>query len=80
MPEDGKKIAIGVGVALGLGGLAFIFLSRRGEAKPPPPELVIENLVISPSEVDVGEPVSITVDVTNIGDETLTYQLTCEVL
>ena len=43
-------------------------------------EFEVSNLIIEPTEVYVGEPVSITCTVTNTGGKTGTYEVTCEVL
>jgi len=42
-------------------------------------EFEVSNLVISPSQVYVGEPVTITVTVTNVGGQTGTATITLEV-
>ena len=44
-----------------------------------PAEFVVSNLVISPSKVYVGNPVTISVTVTNVGGETGTATITLEV-
>ena len=46
------------------------------ETPPPPPtpaEFELSNLVISPTTVEIGEPVSVSVTVTNIGEEAGSY-------
>jgi len=45
----------------------------------PEAEFVVSNLVISPTEVYVGKPVSISVTVTNTGGVAGSYEVTCEV-
>ena len=74
-----KKVGIGIGIAALLAGLGAFLLMKR---KPPiPPEdIVLSNLIISPGEVYVGEPVSISVVATNIGGTAGSYEITCEVL
>lgn len=47
--------------------------------KPPAAEFRVSDFVISPSEVRVGEPVVISCTVTNVGTETGTYTVVCEV-
>jgi hypothetical protein len=42
---------------------------------PPPPTLEISDLIISPKEAWVGDPIKISVEVSNIGDEAITYPL-----
>jgi uncharacterized cupredoxin-like copper-binding protein len=46
------------------------------ETPPPPPtpaEFELSNLVISPTTVEIGEPISVSVTVTNIGEEAGSY-------
>jgi len=40
---------------------------------PVPAEFVLSNLVLAPSEVNLGEPVSVSVDIENIGEESGSY-------
>ncbi|GAI61731.1 unnamed protein product, partial [marine sediment metagenome] len=46
---------------------------------PPLAEIVLSDLTIEPSEVYVGEPVTITVTATNVGGMAGSYEVTCEV-
>lgn len=46
----------------------------------PEAEFVVSDLVIEPSEVYLGQSVSISVVVTNIGTLAGSYEVTCEVL
>jgi len=46
----------------------------------PEAEFEVSNLVIEPTEVYVGEPVSISCFVTNVGGKAGTYEVTCEVI
>ena len=46
----------------------------------PGPEFAVTNLVIEPSEVYIGEQVSISVTVTNVGAVAGSYEVVCEVL
>lgn len=46
----------------------------------PEAEFVVSNLVIDPAEVYIGEPVSISVVVTNVGSKAGSYEVTCEVI
>lgn len=79
MPKDGKKAAA---VGAGLGLVAIIAIACAAKKKPPiPPEdIVLSDLVISPVQAYVGEPVSISVIATNIGETTGSYEVTCEVI
>ena len=43
-------------------------------------EFVVSNLIVTPTEVYVGQPVSISVTVTNTGGETGSKEVICEVL
>ena len=45
----------------------------------PQAEFQVSNLVISPSEVYVGQPVAISLTVTNIGGLKGSYEVNCEV-
>lgn len=46
----------------------------------PEARFVVSDLVIDPAEVYVGEPVSISVVVTNVGDVAGSYEVVCEVI
>ena len=83
MLEDKKKAAIGlvvVGIA-GIGGIAgAIALAAMAKKPPVPPEnIVLSGLIIEPGEVYVGQPVSISVTVSNVGEIAGSYEITCEV-
>ena len=43
-------------------------------------EFVVSNLEITPTEVNVGETVYISVIVTNVGNAAGSYEVTCEVV
>lgn len=45
-----------------------------------PAEFVVSDLVIEPAEAYIGEPVSISVTVTNIGGTAGSYEVNCEVV
>lgn len=47
--------------------------------KPPGAEFKVSDLVISPAEVNPGQPVTISCLVTNIGSEAGSYTVVCEV-
>ena len=76
--EDKKKVGLGVGLLLLLGGALLLL----GWKKPPiPPEnITLSGLVIEPGEVYVGEPVSISVVATNVGETAGSYEVSCEVV
>ena len=86
MAEKEKREGRGVLAVLLIGGAAAaaavaLYLATRAKAAPiPPKDIVLSDLVIEPSEVYVGEPVSIFVTATNIGGVTGSYQVTCEVV
>lgn len=69
-----KKVGIGIAVLIAVLG-AFLLMKK----KPPIPieNIVLSNLTISPSEVYVGDPVSISVVATNIGGMAGSYEITC---
>lgn len=76
MAKDGKKIAIGAGLLAAVTGVVLLV-----KKKPIPPEdIVLSDLQIEPSEVYVGETVSISVVATNIGGEVGSYEVSLEVL
>ena len=79
MPEDKKKAAavgVGIGLVIIIGGIAL------AAKKPlvPPENIILSDLVVEPTEVYVGEPVSISVIATNIGEVAGSYEVTCEVI
>lgn len=78
MAEDKKKVAA-IGLGLGLVAIGAVALAAK---KPPisPEDIVLSDLIISPTQVYVGEPVSISVVATNIGGTTGSYEVTCEVV
>lgn len=78
MPKDKKKTIVGLGIGL-LGALAYLVL-RKPAPPIPPADIVLSDLVIEPSEVYVGETVTISIIVTNIGETVGSYEVTCEVL
>jgi len=73
-----KKVAIIVGTAIGVGGLAALLLSRRAAAAPPGAKFRVSGLNISPEEVNPGQPVTISVIVANIGGEVGSYTVILE--
>ena len=78
MAKDGKKAAIGLGV-IGATVLGLWALTRKAEAIPPA-DIVLSDLVIEPSEVYVGEQVTISATTTNIGEIAGSYEIMCEVI
>jgi len=76
--KDGRKIAIGVGLVTAVGGI--ILLTAAKKPPIPPENIVLSDLLVSPSEVYVGEPVSISVVATNIGETAGSYEISCEVM
>jgi len=64
------------GYTVNVDGLTGSFIAL----KVPEAEFVVSDLVIDPTEVYVGEPVSISVVVTNVGNKAGSYEVTCEVL
>ena len=77
MPKDGRKIVIGVGLAA-VGAGAILLLTKKPSI--PPEDITISDLSIEPSEVLVGEPVSISVVASNIGESAGSYEVNCEVV
>lgn len=75
MPKDGRKVAVGAGlVAIGVG--AFLLLKKPALAAE---DIVISDLLIEPSEVYVGEPVTISLVATNVGETAGSYEVNCEI-
>lgn len=64
------------GYTVNVDGLTGSFVAL----KAPEAEFVVSDLVIDPTEVYVGEPISISVVVTNIGDKAGSYEVNCEVI
>jgi hypothetical protein len=71
-----KKVAAGIGIT---GAAAAIFYLAIKAKAAPPEDIVLSDLVIEPSEVYRGEPVSIAVTATNIGETKGSYKVVCEV-
>ncbi len=69
MAKDGKKIAVGAGIATIL-VLILALTRKKVEAAP---EFNVSNLVIDPTEVNPGQVVTISCLVTNIGSEAGSY-------
>ncbi len=61
-------------VVLAVFGYLYIQTLRVASLKPA--EFILENLKVNPLEVEVGEPVSVSVNVTNIGDEAGNHTVT----
>jgi len=71
MPEEERRISPAVaivGAGLGLGVLGTVALVALAKAAPPGVKFTLSDLVISPTEVNPGQPVIISCLVTNIGD------------
>jgi len=75
--KNGKKAAIGLGLIAAIG--AVLFVATRPKAVPPGAEFKVSNLIISPTEVNPGQVVTISCLVENIGSEAGSYTVTCEV-
>ena len=75
--KGGGKIAIAAG-AVGATIAGLWAITRKAESFPG--NIVLENLIISPSEVNVGELVTISLIATNIGEEKATKEIVSEVL
>jgi len=64
------------GYTVNVDGLTGSFVAL----KVPEAEFVVSDLVIDPTEVYVGESVSISVVVTNVGNKAGSYEVTLEVI
>lgn len=64
------------GYSVSVDGLSGSFVAIEA----PEAEFVVSDLTINPTEVYIGEPVSISVVVTNVGNKTGTYEVNLEVL
>jgi len=82
MAEKEKRISPAlVIIPLGLGLAVATGLALAMRKPPIPPEnMVLSDLTIEPVEAYVGEPVSISVVATNIGESAGSYKVTCEVV
>ena len=56
-----------------IGGLSDSFTVETPPPPPTPAEFKLSNLVVSPTTVEIGEPVSVSVTVTNVGEEAGSY-------
>ena len=70
------KAAIVIGT-IGTGIGVLLLLGRKAEVQPG--NIILGSLTISPAEVYIGERVEISVMATNIGEETATREIVCEV-
>jgi len=77
MAKDKKAIVVGVGL-----GVLVIGAFALAAKKPPisPENIILSDLDIFPGEVFIGEPVSISVVATNIGETAGSYEVNCEVI
>ena len=71
MAKDGKKIAIGLGLAAV--ATTAIILATRTKAAPPGAVFKLRELSISPQAVNPGQTVTISCVATNIGSEAGSY-------
>jgi len=69
--KNGKKAAIGLGLIAAIG--AVLFVATRPKAVPPGAEFKVSNLIISPTEVNPGQVVTISCLVENIGSQAGNY-------
>jgi len=74
--KNGKKAAIGLGLIAAIG---MIYAATRAKAVPPEAEFKVSNLIISPTEVQIGQPVTISCTISNVGTQAGTYTVVCEV-
>lgn len=72
MDNDKKKVIIGVGILAGA-GLAYLLTRKAGGGGGQPEGIELSNLFITPTTVAPGEPVTISVLVTNNTNETLGF-------
>lgn len=81
-PGESKTVSFSYTPTVAKGyGVSVDGLSGSFVAHPvPQAEFVVSNLIIEPSEVYVGEAVSISCVVTNTGDVAGNYEVNCEVL
>jgi hypothetical protein len=59
--------------AVSIGELSDSFTVETPPLPPTPAEFELSNLVVSPTTVEIGEPVSVSVTVTNVGEEAGSY-------
>jgi len=71
-----QKVVGAAGIVLAL----VLFLKGRGAAQLSPADIQISDLVILPQEVQVGQPVTISVNATNIGETAGSYEIILEVV
>lgn len=83
MAEE-KKISptlliIPIGLGLAAVGVGVVLLFTGKQPPIPPADITLSNLVISPAVAYIGELVSISVTVTNLGETEGSYEVNCEV-
>ena len=76
--KTGRKVAVVAGIVAAIVG--GIWALTKKVAAVPPEDIVLSNLSITPSEVYIGEAVTITITATNIGGTAGSYTITCEVI
>jgi len=70
VPQVAKSYAVSAD------GLIGSFIARE----EPGAEFIVSDLLIEPAEVYVGDTVTISVTVTNVGDVAGSYEVNCEVI
>jgi hypothetical protein len=70
--DDGGYIVVGASDKAGLNGVSDVYLIKIAPDTVPPPkpsEFVLSDLLVLPSEVEIGQNVSVSVKVSNIGEK-----------
>ena len=67
------------GIIGGATAVLLAYLATRKAVAPAEGEFILSDLVIEPSEVEVGDPVSISCIATNIGEQRGSRNITLEV-
>ncbi len=80
MADKKKGALIGLGVIAGVAGVILIVKSAKAAPPIPHENIIVTGLGIEPTQVYVGQPVQISVTVTNIGSIAGSYEVTCEVI
>jgi len=66
-------------VVIAIAGISCYFVLKDEEKIPAPAEFEVSNLVLYPTEVEAGEPVTISATVGNVGDLSGTYTATLKI-
>lgn len=76
--KDGKKVGVVLGIGAAATGLIFALKAKAGPPIPPS-DIILSNLIITPTEVYVGEALDISLMAQNIGGLSGSYEVVCQI-